>query len=128
MGNGFQPGLSDIVASGGLAHPKLVLHRAHPDPDDPDKPLPLLTLLDKAKLQAEPEGGGGWDLFMFFLGWEGFFLSFFLSFFIYLFIYLFMILGGGVGRSTDICFSAFLAIFEQLAWLAYIQTGIARFP
>ncbi|CAJ1354124.1 unnamed protein product [Effrenium voratum] len=36
---------------GGLAHPKLVLHRAHPDPDDPDKPLPLLTLLDKAKLQ-----------------------------------------------------------------------------
>lgn len=108
MGNGFQPGLSDIVASGGLAHPKLVLHRAHPDPDDPDKPLPLLTLLDKAKLQAEPEGVGICSCS--FWGSGGFFLS--------LFICLFF--GGEVlGRSTDICFAAFLAIFEQLAWLAY---------
>lgn len=38
-------------ASGGRPFPRLLLHRPHPDPNQPDEPLPLLTLMDHHQLQ-----------------------------------------------------------------------------
>ena len=36
---------------GGRPFPRLLLHRPHPDPNQPDEPLPLLTLMDHHQLQ-----------------------------------------------------------------------------
>ena len=41
-----------ILCQGGKSSPRLLLYRPHPDRNQPDEPLPLMTLMDHYRLQA----------------------------------------------------------------------------
>ena len=40
-----------IGGAGGLSFPRLLLHRPHADPNQPDEPQALLTVMDQHRLQ-----------------------------------------------------------------------------
>jgi hypothetical protein len=42
-----------ILSQGGKSSPRLLLYRPHPDRNQPDEPLPLMTLMDHYRLQAQ---------------------------------------------------------------------------
>ena len=53
VGDSRHRSITAILSQGGKSSPRLLLYRPHPDRNQPDEALPLMTLMDHYRLQAQ---------------------------------------------------------------------------